>query len=1219
MFATRVGTGNKTALACLGGLVLAASTATGCAADRPARTGVFNENVYLKKAFLIRPGEAGTPDKPADDEGWMLKTTVLQTSTPNPLGNTVLWSGAENNGALVRFVATQGNLQMLNIREISDGKTVQDQGTRTPEVVDSWPATHVDIKFRVNLDGEKTNFIEENQELDWKVRQYVKLDFTKQDLSDFTLFGPQTTYILSKCTAGRSAVALVPDSVIVDEAHDYLEWKLNVTVPLDFGDEACAQAFGEEGSIFQKLGRSNVSSVLKFSMVRAKPQKEVTYKPLELGEKDPIRRKYGPITHTTWARDQESGMLAAREFAIRFDPEKELVWYFAKGYPEENKKFFTAPGGIVDQTNAIFEKAGAKTRLVVKNYDEDMPEDWPEAMKERGREYGDIRFNFIRWMSDLDVGAPFIGVAQFVPDPRTGEALSASINIADFPLKEYVAQRLDAYLQTIMCHASAVEQADGVTATVCANLNSDKPWGPPLKEVTETRPDGVTVKKLEPMPEVCKEGDVAPIVPSVLEKTYGRSTLFSKMQDYMGEPVAQHGPLGPKDFIAPQDADFFDAYYKILPYYVFADPDTNQFVVREGGAGVFGPEAQFDALRREVEFHKAAAAIDRGVTPYNDQTGPNFVTNATAFLNGMQNLQLAHRDYLYKAQFAHNRATKMDAAGDVISFVGVMQKAGRHCVDGHWETREEWLANLVSTYHALTVWHEFGHVLGMDHNFMASVDRPNYPVYTLKNCDPSQDGQQCKRVGMYQSSVMEYNATPDRVFWANESGGAGWGPYDRGAIGWLYANEGGLSPEARAEYAEKTRTERPKGISGQLSASFPWKDPEGFRADGTEINFLYCNASHVKYTPLCRTFDFGSTPSEIIASELDTYEWQYAWRNFRKYRKVWDNSQYAGVPAKEIYEMRRFLSQWGFDWSGATLIDDFRRLGIEPPPGAPAIAKYYAQLAQKFDKEMSATNEMVAAFHKAVIQQASGERPYRTIYDKYFGDVTQQGIILDKLFAMQGWVGMWPADNYDPNKAGSYIASFTSIGDEEYQSIAEDAVTSMIGEQLYDAYPYFKPLAVVQFAKDTHSPSFSGRIEIRDWVGGRVFTRERDMLDYFRSLAIKHGHVPDDLGCTITATNPHPTLDTCQYNPTLRRVVPGDTHLSDDYHEFLGPDTRRYTWVYVQDRHTWVVADRDRNTATYKIINDYNIKVIKGEAEGNDAYTQQLPVKYFLDAYNAYN
>ena len=149
---------------------------------------------------------------------------------------------------------------------------------------------------------------------------------------------------------------------------------------------------------------------------------------------------------------------------------------------------------------------------------------------------------------------------------------------------------------------------------------------------------------------------------------------------------------------------------------------------------------------------------------------------------------------------------------------------------------------------------------------------------------------------------------------------------------------------------------------------------------------------------------------------------------------------------------------------------------MTPPAGIP-IARYYGQLAQKFDKEMSGTNQMVAAFHKAIIQQASGERPYRTIYDKYFGDVTQQGIILDKLFAMQGWVGMWPADNYDPNKAGAYVASFGTIGDSEYRAIAEDAVASMIGEQYYDAFPYFKPLAVVQFAEDTHSPNFSGRTE----------------------------------------------------------------------------------------------------------------------------------------------
>ena len=44
----------------------------------------------------------------------------------------------------------------------------------------------------VNLDGEKTNFYEENQELDWQVRQWVKLQFDKNDFSDLAPLGTST-------------------------------------------------------------------------------------------------------------------------------------------------------------------------------------------------------------------------------------------------------------------------------------------------------------------------------------------------------------------------------------------------------------------------------------------------------------------------------------------------------------------------------------------------------------------------------------------------------------------------------------------------------------------------------------------------------------------------------------------------------------------------------------------------------------------------------------------------------------------------------------------------------------------------------------------------------------------------------------------------------------------------------------------------------------------
>ena len=59
-----------------------------------------------------------------------------------------------------------------------------------------------------------------------------------------------------------------------------------------------------------------------------------------------------------------------------------------------------------------------------------------------------------------------------------------------------------------------------------------------------------------------------------------------------------------------------------------------------------------------------------------------------------------------------------------------------------------------------------------------------------------------------------------------------------------------------------------------MSATLPYNDPLGWDANGKEMKFLYCNEAHTKYTPTCRSFDFGSSPSEIIANEIENYEWQ---------------------------------------------------------------------------------------------------------------------------------------------------------------------------------------------------------------------------------------------------------------------------------------------------------------------------------------------------------
>ncbi|MFO0661987.1 MAG: hypothetical protein U0165_19470 [Polyangiaceae bacterium] len=436
---------------------------------------------------------------------------------------------------------------------------------------------------------------------------------------------------------------------------------------------------------------------------------------------------------------------------------------------------------------------------------------------------------------------------------------------------------------------------------------------------------------------------------------------------------------------------------------------------------------------------------------------------------------------------------------------------------------------------------------------------------------------------------MEYNAAPDRVFWH-----AGWAPYDAGAISWIYAN------------TDKGTDAPGDNITGQTSATSPWKDPKGFADDGTtEKQFLFCDERHLKYTPFCRQGDMGRTPSEIMANEIDAYEWQYQWRNFRTYRKLWDNTDYANGPAGQVIDMRRFLSLWEYDWSSGELADSLRRIGIKNPDPNSSDLEYFGQLTNKFNAEASAANQMVAAFHKAVIQQSAGERPYKTVYDKYYGDVTQQGIILDKLFAMQGWTALWPTDNYDPNQAGAYFASYSGLGDASYKYVAEDAINSMIGGQ-YDVYPYFVPLAVVQFAQDTHDPAFSGRLEVRDWIGGHTFTRLEDFLSFFRDVAVQNNYV-DPLGSDCS------TFETCKYDPRP---------LSDTHNEFLGPDDRRWIWAYIADRNTYVAAQKERHTASYVIIRNYTDYVIYQLDDGafpGGAYPAQLPMKYFLDSFNAFN
>ena len=125
---------------------------------------------------------------------------------PCPCSSAILLLIASGiGGRLVRFKVTENHLQMLDQREITNVASLY----REPTVINAWPVTNVDIKYRVNLDGEITNFVEENQELDWQVRQWVKLSFAKNDMSDLAPFFGDLNPVLMNCTNVTDASAAI--------------------------------------------------------------------------------------------------------------------------------------------------------------------------------------------------------------------------------------------------------------------------------------------------------------------------------------------------------------------------------------------------------------------------------------------------------------------------------------------------------------------------------------------------------------------------------------------------------------------------------------------------------------------------------------------------------------------------------------------------------------------------------------------------------------------------------------------------------------------------------------------------------------------------------------------------------------------------------------------------------------------------------------------------
>mgnify|MGYP000947037868 FL=1 len=680
-------------------LALAAGTlwATACADHREERTELFNENTYLRKDFLTRPNPghvAATTDD--EDRGWLMGMSITKVSVPTAI--TDIFPGLQSDVKYVRFSMTKDSLQVVDGITpgpyAADGNMpdASDAADLAPRVLQEWGGTHVDLQLRKNLDGEVTNYLEENRERDWEQRQFIKVELEEGRLNDLARLSWYDDWWTSSAMTLVSK-SLVPGSFryvdtvrhetntpageVVDwDKGDYLEWTVRMTYRVDI----------RYGSLLVfRAGIDTQTVDVKYSMWRrpdAPAGKEYVTRPVD--EKDPYRRQFGVWDYVIQNyQDPESGFIGARSLLSRFNPRLPIDIYLVD-VPQEFADIYDS---VAEKTNALFQQAGVEFRIAFHPADEGGIVRTP----------GDLRYSFVWWHNNDFSDIPWLGYGPSWMDPRTGEILGSVLNFNNW-------QGLHWYTQVVKDY---------------------------LESVTDSFEEGAGA---------CTPGEIRPIVDGKVLANVQNTTLMAKMTSYMGQE--------PDDWVVPHDDDWYDYYHMLLADIRYFYPPYQTFVYSGREAGLKELQAGNPLLLEgERLFWDIAGRLDSEESPtgFNDFTAPGAIEAGAEFVRQAKESAKAHATYLANRRVAAglHGIGLMNADALLASIADISQRCK---ADGTWQTFDEWEDDIRWRIAHQTSVHELGHNIGLYHNFYGSVDRPHYQSCT--GCKNQAHGN--------SSSVMDY-------------------------------------------------------------------------------------------------------------------------------------------------------------------------------------------------------------------------------------------------------------------------------------------------------------------------------------------------------------------------------------------------------------------------------------------------------------------------------
>ncbi|MFZ4734585.1 MAG: zinc-dependent metalloprotease [Bradymonadia bacterium] len=1139
--------------------------ASACVEHRPVRNGLSNESIYLDKAALSQPDTQFTE---TTDDNWIYRVTVVGASSPNVVGD-YAFPGLEGNPTLVKVRFRDDALQLVETRRLQADlpDDPNDNLSSTEDnVLLEFAGQHVDVKLQESLDGERTNLLSENTEEPWQKRQKFKVDFASTSLDPITNAAWFYGEFMAMC-ASTVAVHYTPDSfqwqkACTDEEiqaeYGALAEKWAAASPTERDalrqeEGKCSltggEALGFEVEVTYLLtiggGCYNMTSLAsgtgtstikyRFSLYRPKTGTYVEgedgesvfqpqYTPVEIGEKDITNKQYGVFQILNLFTDHDAGELSAVSLMQRWNPDRTdtVAFYYQPGFPERFKPFFA---DVESATNDVLEAAGAKLRFAFREYDDGGIVRHP----------GDQRFSFVNWHHDIDTTRGLLGYGPSTADPRTGEVYSATLNLYNVGMDYYrflVENFLEAKgAQTQPEDDPSTEADESKTPwdeIECAEGSTVAPKNATRCEY-DSRQAGLrrqadceAAKTADPALNGERDCEAEATEATTTSKDTCLASprlttaIFGEMRRVMDVPEDQ--VTGEKtDFVpTPTREDFTRNYMRMLPELRFSEPVYNAFVYR----GTDGQSLLADLPARREEHD---AFLGRLMDVQNNQNpfGPHALHTREGidaqndFLDGFRSWKDVHeRLAMDEEQVFALRNVELFDATDAVNAVSL---AARKCVarDGDkftFESDAEFSRRIVDNVVFKTAIHEFGHNLGLRHNFYGSVDA----AYQREN--------------EISASVMDY-VSPIEEAEAERQ----WGRYDELALQWIYGN------------AEK-------------------------RAAALEEKPLYCTDEHRLRSPMCRAFDLGITPAQVVLNAIERYDWLYELRNKRAWRKFWDTSSYAGSIYDSVFSIQRMWHMALFDWGGGGVQSLLKRLDQVERPDDVLTDQEYDEISVDFYNDISAAVGMTMAFYDAIINQSASFRNYQTEFDPFYGDTLRIGIIIDKLFATFAFMDLQDVSGYNPNVA-TYVSMYDAPFGSRNLALSQRVLDNMLGAN-YDTFPWFKYYALNIFASVTNS-NLIGNVELRDRIAIKRYNRAEDLAAEFGDEAL------------VTATSPD--------------------NLSGLF-EFEGEE---YVYTYIEDRAWHLVASRSKSPVSYQFIREYNEALRANADPDNDNYGLKILLAYY--------